>query len=139
MCILHITWIRVLQLVMLVVYFDNEPYTHIMWAHSLTFPSVLLLGIKRSLVPMTFYSVVFGILVYMGIDDSDNSHWRTVEFHQFVTLQILILGFALISEWTIEKMLQKLQQAQKRERAIAQAHAHYLDGMLNKNKQPKPL
>jgi len=125
----------VLELVMLVVYFDVEPYTHIMWAHSLTFPAVLLLGIKRSLIPMTLYSVMLGILVYMGIDDSVGSPWRTVEFNQFVSLQTLILGFAFLSEWTVEKMLQKLLKAQNEERVSAQAHAHYLDEILHKKTQ----
>ena len=125
----------VLELLMLVVYFDDEPYTHIMWSHALTFPAVLLLGIKRSLVPMTFYSVIFGILVYIGINDSVGSPWRSVEFHQFVSMQIVILSFAFLSEWTVEKMLQKLQQSQKQERASAKIHADYLDGMLNKNKE----
>ena len=125
----------VLELVMLLLYFDDEPYTHIMWAHSLTFPAVLLLGLKRSIIPMTLYSVVFSILVYRGIDNSVGSPWRTVEFHQFILMQILVLGFAFLSEWTVEKMLQKLQLAQKQERASAKAHAHFLEGILDKKKQ----
>lgn len=124
-----------LELLMLALYSNDVPYTHIMWAHFCTFPAVLLLGIRNSIVPVALYSVICGYLVYSRIDNSTGSYWSDVEFDQFVMLQMMILVFAYFSEWTIAKAIQRLQDARVQEKRAAEEHARHMSTMLDNKKK----
>ena len=120
---------------MLVLYTNEVPYTHIMWAHFCTFPAVLLLGIRNSIVPVALYSAACGYIVYVRIDNSTGSYWSDVEFDQFVMLQMMILVFAYFSEWTIAKAIQRLQDARVQEKRAAEEHARHMNTILDNKKK----
>ena len=105
------------------------------WDHVTAFAIVFMLGVKKSIVPITFYSSSLILQIYLSLDISVGDLWDTARFFEFIQIHALALFVAYYNEWSITKALQERDRARERERKNTEAHAKHVEKLLDNKKQ----
>jgi two-component system sensor histidine kinase BaeS len=94
-----------------------------------------MLGVKKSIVPITLYSGSLSFQVYLSLDNTIDDTWYTPHFFEFIYTHSLVLFAAYFTEWSTSKAFQERDQAREQERKSAAAHVEHVEKLLDNKKQ----
>ena len=105
------------------------------WDHVSAFAIVFILGIKKSIVPVTLYSGSLILQIYLGLDRSNDDLWDTSRFFQFIQIHALVLFVAYYNDWSVTRAFQERDRALEQKKKSAETHAKYVEKLLDNKKQ----
>ena len=105
------------------------------WDHVAAFAIVFMLGVKKSIVPITLYSGSLILQIYFSLDISVDDFWDTPRFFEFIQIHALSLFVAYYNEWSMAKAFQERDKALEQKRKNTEAHAEHVEKLLDNKKQ----
>ena len=130
-----VVYLIIKQNIMMSMNLSDLPMLSDAWAHVAAFALVFMLGVKKSIVPITLYSGGLILQIYLSLDNSVDNSWNTHRFYEFIYIHGLSLFVAYYNEWSIAKAFRARDQAREQERKNAEAHAEHVDKLLENKKQ----
>jgi signal transduction histidine kinase len=105
------------------------------WDHVAAFAIVFMLGVKKSIVPVTLFSGSLILQIYLGLDNSVDDFWDTSRFIEFIQIHILSLFVAYYNEWSMAKAFRERDQAREQKNKSTETHAKHVEMLLDNKKQ----
>ena len=104
-------------------------------AHISAFALVVMLGIKKSIVPITLYSGSLILQIFLGLDNSADDTLDIPHFIEFIYIHSLTLFIGYYNEWSMAKAFQERDQAREQKRNNTEAYARRVEKLLDNKKQ----
>jgi signal transduction histidine kinase len=130
-----VVYLMIKQNIMMSMNLNNLPMLSTAWVHIVAFALIFMLGVKKSIVPITLYSGSLSFQVYLSLDNTIDDTWYTPHFFEFIYTHNLVLFAAYFTEWSTSKAFQERDQAREQERKSAETHAKHIEMLLDNKKQ----
>ncbi len=105
------------------------------WAHMVGFVLVVILGVKKSIVFVPFYSGSLILQLFLSLDNSTNDELNTTHIFEFIYVHGLVLFAAYYNEGSITKAFQERDKAFEQRQKNTELHAKQVEKMLENKKQ----
>jgi hypothetical protein len=86
-----VVYLIIKQNVMMNMNLSDLPMLSDAWSHVAAFALVFMLGVKKSIVPITLYSGGLILQIYLSLDNSADNSWNTHRFYEFIYIHGLSL------------------------------------------------
>ncbi len=126
-----VVYLIIKQNVMMGMNLGDVPMLSDAWAHVVAFALVFMLGVKKSIAPITLYSGGLILQIYLGLDNSADNAWDRSRFYEFIYIHGLSLLVVYYNEWSIAKAFRARDQAREQERK----NAKHIEKLLENKKQ----
>ncbi len=105
------------------------------WAHMVGFVLVVILGVKKSIVFVPFYSGSLILQLFLSLDNSTDDGLNTTRIFEFIYVHGLVLFMAYYNEGSITKAFQERDKAFEQRQKNTELHAKHVEKMLENKKQ----
>ena len=126
-----VIYLIIKQNIMMNMNLGDAPMLSDAWAHVVAFALVFMLGVKKSIVPITLYSGGLILQIYLNLDSGANNAWDRPRFNEFIYIHVLSLFVVYYNEWSIAKAFRARDQAREQERK----NAKHIEKLLENKKQ----
>ncbi len=104
-------------------------------AHIVVFALVVMLGIKKSIAPVTLYSSSLILQIFLSLDNSADDTLDIPHFIEFIYIHSLCLFVSYYNEWSMAKAFKERDQAREQKRNNTEAYARRVEKLLDNKKQ----
>lgn len=121
--------------IMMSINLSGLPVLNAAFIHVVAFGLVFMLGIKKSIIPVSIYSGGLIFQVYLSVNNGADEALGLSRFFQFISIHALVLFVAYYNEWSMAKAFRERDQAREQEKKNAEAYAARVEKLLENKKQ----